>query len=114
MICQISLRVINPYSVRFVVPFTYWRANFEFDVLHCDFSLGSKSDILGSYGTFTADIAGFFLNELANHFRSNLIFFFLFLRSICPTGELVLRSVSFSLTFFLVQKVTFQAVLAHF
>ena len=106
MTCPINLRVIYPYS--------YWRANFEVTILFCDFSLGSKSDILGSYGTFTADIAGFFLNELANHFRSKLILFFLFLRSIWPTGELILRSPSFSLTFFLVQKLTFQAVLAHF
>ena len=36
-----------------------------------DFSLGSKSDILGRFGTFPAHIGGFFLNELANHCRSN-------------------------------------------
>ena len=97
-----------------MVNLTYWRANFEVAILFCDFSLGSKSDILGSSGTFPPHIGGFFLNELANHFRSNLIFFFLFLRSIWPTGKLILRSLSFSLTFFLVQKVTFEAILAHF
>ena len=36
------------------------------------------------------------------------------MRSIWHTGELILRSPYFSLTFLLVQKVTFQAVLAHF
>ena len=97
----------------FVVNLSYWRANFEVVILFCDFSLGSKCNNLGSFGTFSAHTGGFFLNELANHFRSNLIFFFLFLRSIWPTGELILRSLSFSLTFFLVQKVTFQAVSAH-
>ena len=98
----------------FVFNVTYWRANFEVAIPFSDFSLGSKSDILGSFGTFPAHIGGFFLNELANHFRRNLIFFFLYLRSMWPTGELILRSLSFSLTFFLFQKVTSQAVLAHF
>ena len=98
----------------FAVNLTYWRANVEMAILFFDFFLGSTSDISGSFGSFLADIGGFFLNELAKHFTSNLIFFFLFLQSIRPTGQLVLRSPSFSLTFFLVQKVTFQAVLAHF
>ena len=92
-----------------MVNLTYWRANFEVAILFSDFSLGLKPDILGSFGTFPARIGGFFLNVLSNHFGSNLIFFFLFLRSIWPTGELILRSISFSLTFFLVQKVTLKA-----
>ena len=45
-------------------------------MLLSNFSLGSKSDILGSFDTFAAHIGGFFLNELANHFKTNLIFFF--------------------------------------
>ena len=59
--------------------------------LFCDFSLGSKSDILGSPGAFSAHIGGFFLNELANHLRSNLIFFFLFLWSIDLAIQYVLK-----------------------
>ena len=43
----------------FVVNFTYWRAGFKVAILFCDFSLGSKSDILGSFGTFPARIEGF-------------------------------------------------------
>ena len=65
-----------------LVNLTYWRANFEVAIVFCDFSLGSKKDSLGSFGRFPAQIRGFFLNELANHFRSSWIFFFLFLRSI--------------------------------
>ena len=107
--CQINLRGSYPYFLRFVVNLSYWRANFEVAILFCDFSLGSKSDILGSFGTFPAHIGGVFLNESANHYRSNLIFTLLFLRSIWPTGSL-----SCTLTFFLVQKVLFYAVLAHF
>ena len=70
----------------------------------CDFSLGLKSDIVGSFGTFPAHIGGFFLNELANQFRSILIFSLLFLRSSWPTEDLILKSLSFSLTPFFVQK----------
>ena len=106
--------ILFPILNVFVVNLTYWRENFEVALLFTDFSLGSKSDTLGSFGTFPAHIGGFFLNELAHHFRSNLIFFFLFLRSIWTTGGLILISLFFSLTFFLVQKVTLQAVMAHF
>ena len=66
----------------FVVNFTYWRSNFEVAVLFCDFSLGSKSDISGSFGTLLADTGGIFVNELTKHFKSNLLFSFMFLRSI--------------------------------
>ena len=54
----------------------YWRANFEVAILFCDFSLGSKSDILGSVGTFPAHVGGSFLIELANHhiFAGNLTY----------------------------------------
>ena len=41
-------------------------------------------------------------------------YFLRFLWSILPTGGQILRSPSFSVSFFLVQKVTFDALLAHF
>ena len=113
---QLPTQFRSNLSIFFPFFWSHWPTEgqtFEVAILFCDFSLGSKRDMLGSFFTFPAHIGGFFLNELANHFRSNLLFFFLCLRSIWPTGELVLRSLSFSLTFFLVQKVTFQAVLAH-
>ena len=56
-----------------MVNLTYWSANFEIALLFFDFFLGSKGDILGSFGTFPAHIGGFFLNELSNQFRSNLL-----------------------------------------
>ena len=64
------------------VNLTYRRANFEIAILFFDFFLGSKSDIAGSFGTFVADIGGFFQNELTKHFKSNVLFSFVFLRSI--------------------------------
>ena len=51
-------------------------------ILLFDFFLGSKSDNLGSFGTFLAGIEGFFLNELTQHFTSNLFFSFVFLQGI--------------------------------
>ena len=66
----------------FAVNLNYWRANFEIAILFFDFFVGSKSEILGSCGTFLADIGGGFVNELTKHFKSNLLFSFVFLRSI--------------------------------
>ena len=56
-------------------------------ILFFDFFLGSKSGISGIFGTFLADIGGFFLNELTSHFMSNLLFSFVFLQSIWPTRD---------------------------
>ena len=67
MTCQINLRVV-------AVNFTYWRANFEILILFFDIFLGSESDISGRFGTFLADIGGFFLKELRKHFTINLPF----------------------------------------
>ena len=86
---------------------TYWRANFEFAILFYVFFLGSKSDISGSFGTLLADIGGFFLNELTKHFTSNLLFSFLFLRSVWPTREEFWNSLSFGFTFFFFKKQKF-------
>ena len=97
-----------------MVNLTYWRANFEIAILSFDFFLGSKSDISGSFGTFLADIGGICVNDLTKHFKSNLLFSFVFLRSISLTREEVLYSLSFSFTFFSVPKLTLLAVLAHF
>ena len=107
---------MNLLNIIYVFAFnlTYTRANVEIAILFVDFFLGSNSDILGSFGTFLAHIGGFILNNLPNQFGSNLSTFFTFLWSVSPTGEKILRSLSFSLTWFLVQEVTFEAVLAHF
>ena len=81
------------------------------------FFVGSKSDILGSFGTFLADIGGIFLNELTNYFTSNLLFPFVFLRSIWLTREEFLYQLSFSFTFFFSSKTNtfgrFGTFLAH-
>ena len=74
---------------------------------------GSKSNSFGHFGTFLAHIGGFCLNELPNQFGSNLFSSFVFLRSIYPTRQDFLKLLSLCLTFFLVQKVTFQATLIH-
>ena len=68
----------------------------------------------GSFGTFLADIGGIFVNELIKHFTNNLLFSFVFLRSIWLTPEEFLYSLSFCFTFLLVQKAFFLSVLAHF
>ena len=81
-----------------------WRANFEMAILFFDFFCGSKSDTLVSFATFLDHIGEFFLNELTNHFTSNLPFFFTFLQSIRRTREKILNSLSFCLTFFWFQE----------
>ena len=87
-------------SVCFCHHLTCWRANVEIAVIFFDFFLGSKSDILCSFGTFLAHIGGFFLNELTNQFTTDLLFFFAMLQSIWRTREKILNSLSFCLTFF--------------
>ena len=82
------------------VNMNYWGDNFETAILFCDFFLGSNSDVLGSFGTFLAHIGGLFLNELKNHFTSNLLLSFVFLQSIWCTREEILNFLSFCLTFF--------------
>ena len=88
----------------FAVNLIYWRANFEIAILFFDFSLVSKNGILGNFGTFLADIGGFFLNEVTKHFRSNLLFSFVFLQSTWPTREEFLYSLSFCFTFYWFKK----------
>ena len=83
-----------------MVNLTYWRANFEIAILFFDFFLVSESDTSGSFGTFLADIGGFFVNELANHFTGNLLLSFVFWRSIWPTREEFSYSLSFYCTVF--------------
>ena len=86
-------------------------------ILFFDFFLGSKSGISGIFGTFLADIGGFFLNELTKRFTSNLLYSIVFLKSIWPTTKESLYSLSFCFTFFLGAKSTifrrFGTFLAH-
>ena len=65
----------------FTVNLNYWGANVEIAILFFDFFVGSENDTLGSFGTFLADVGGFFLKELTKHFTSNLLFPFVFLQS---------------------------------
>ena len=111
---QIILEVIKSSFSIFAVNFTYWRADFELAILFFDFSLGSKCDIPRSFGTFLAEIGGFFLNDLTKHFNSNLPSPTCF----CSHLDLPERNFStrypFFFTFLFVQNVTLLAVLAHF
>ena len=79
----------------------------EIAMIFVDFFFGSNNKILGSFGTFITQYWLFYLKDLPNQFETNLSTFFMFLCSMCPTVGQILRSPSFSLTFLLVQRVTF-------
>ena len=97
-----------------MVRLTYWMANSEVAILFCDLSLGSKSDISGSFGTFLADIGGIFLNELTKHFTSNLFFSFVFLQSVFVLAILLFHFSFGSKSIFFVCFGTFSAHIGVF